>query len=265
MSFTESTETINGCNVRFMRGGPTGNSKGAPLLFLHGASGASRWLPFMEKLSEHHEVIVPEHPGFGASDSPEWLDNISDLAFFYLDLIDHLKIGGIHLVGTSIGGWLAAEVAIRNATKLASLTVVAPAGIRVKDHRKGDVFMWNAEQTARNLFHDQTFAEQMLAVPPSKEGLEVLLKNKLTSAKLAWEPRFYNPDLHKWLHRIPVPTLIIWGRQDKAMPVGYAPAWRDLIPDARLEIIENCGHVPQIEKADRFVELVGGFIQEAVR
>ena len=148
MGFTESTETITGCNIRFMRGG-----KGEPLLFLHGASGASRWLPFMEKLSEKYEVIVPEHPGFGASGDPEWLDNISDLAFFYLDVMDHLGIDRINLVGTSIGGWLAAEVAIRNATRLASLTVVAPAGIRVKGHRKGDVFMWNAEQTARNLFH----------------------------------------------------------------------------------------------------------------
>jgi pimeloyl-ACP methyl ester carboxylesterase len=260
MSFTESTETIAGCKVRIMRKG-----EGAPLLFLHGASGASRWLPFMEKLSETHAVIVPEHPGFGASESPEWLDNISDLAFFYLDVIDHLGLDKVHLVGTSIGGWLAAEIAIRNETRLGSLTVVAPAGIRVKGVRKGDVFMWSPEETARNLFHDQAFAEAMLAVPQTKEGLEVVLKNKLTSAKLAWEPRFLNPDLHKWLHRITVPTLIVWGDDDKAMPVGYAPAWRDLIPNSRLEIIENCGHVPQVEKADRFVELVNGFIGEVTR
>lgn len=260
MSFTESAETITGCKVRFMRKGT-----GAPLLFLHGTSGASRWLPFMEKLSETHEVIVPEHPGFGASDSPEWLDNISDLAFFYLDVFDHLGLEKVNLVGTSIGGWLAAEIAIRNATKLSSLTVVAPAGIRVKGVRKGDVFMWNPEETARNLFYDQAFAEAMLAVPQTREGMEILLKNRLTSAKLAWEPRFLNPNLHKWLHRISAPTLIVWGDDDKAMPVGYAPAWRDLIPNSRLEIIENCGHLPQIEKADHFVELVNGFIGEVTR
>ena len=74
-----------------------------------------------------------------------------------------------------------------------------------------------------------------------------------------------NPDLHKWLHRVSVPTLIVWGDNDKAMPVGYAAAWRDLIPNSRLEIIENCGHLPQIEKADRFVELVNGFIGEVTR
>ncbi len=260
MSFTESTETITGCNVRFMRGG-----KGAPLLFLHGSSGAARWAPFMEKLAENHEVIVPEHPGFGASGSPEWLDGMSDLAFFYLDVIDHLGLDKVNLVGGSIGGWLAAEVAIRNQTKLNSLTVVAPAGIRVKGLRKGDVFMWNAEETARNLFHDQSYADQMLAAPPSKEGLELVLKNKLTTAKLAWEPRFYNPDLHKWLHRITVPTLILWGDSDKVVPAGYGPAWQELVPNSRLEIIEHCGHLPQIEKTDRFVQLVDGFIREATR
>jgi len=261
MSFAESFETITGTKIRIMRKG-----KGSPLLFLHGASGASHWLPFMEKLSETHAVIVPEHPGFGVSDNPEWLDNISDLSFFYLDFLDHLGLDRVNLVGTSIGGWLAAEIAIRNATKLASLTVVAPAGIRVKGVRKGDVFMWNPEETARNLFHDQAFAEAMLAAPPpSKEVMEILLRNKLTFAKLAWEPRFLNPDLHKWLHRIPVPTMIVWGDDDKAMPVGYAPAWRDLIANSRLEIIENCGHAPQIEKADRFVELVNGFIGEVTR
>jgi pimeloyl-ACP methyl ester carboxylesterase len=260
MSFTESTETITGCDVRFMRGG-----KGAPLLFLHGSSGASRWAPFMEKLSESYEVIVPEHPGFGASGSPEWLDGMSDLAFFYLDVIDHLGLDKVNLVGGSIGGWLSAEIAIRNCTKLASLTMVAPAGIRVKGLRKGDVFMWNPEETARNLFHDQSYAEQLLAIPPSKEGLETTLKNKLTTAKLAWEPRFFNPDLHKWLHRISVPTLIVWGDDDKVVPPGYGPAYQELIPNSRLEIIENCGHLPQIEKSDRFVALVGGFIGEVTR
>ncbi|MFB9948540.1 alpha/beta fold hydrolase [Rhizobium puerariae] len=260
MSFTESLETITGCNVRFMRGG-----KGAPLLFLHGSGGAGRWLPFMEKLSESHEVIVPEHPGFGASDSPEWLDGMSDLAFFYLDVLDHLGLDRVNLVGGSIGGWLAAEIAIRDCARLASLTMAGPAGLRVKGLRKGDVFMWNAEETARNLFHDQAYAEQMLAARPSAEELETVLRNRLTTAKLAWEPRFHNPDLHKWLHRIIVPTLILWGDRDKVVPAGYGVAYEDLIPDARLEIIRDCGHLPQIEKVDRFVELVGGFIREVTR
>lgn len=257
MAFQESTETITGCAVRLMRKG-----QGSPLMFLHGSSGAGTWLPFMETLSERHEVFVFEHPGFGGSDMPEWLDNVSDMAYFYLDALDHLDLRDAHLVGASLGGWIAAEIAIRNSARLASLTLTAPAGIHVKGLRKGDVFLWSPEETVRNLFHDNMLADTVLARPVPAEAQLANLKNRLATAKLAWQPRFYNPDLHKWLHRIPVPTLIIWGENDKVIPAGYGPAYRDLIPGARLEIIAGCGHLPQIEKADVFTGLVERFIEE---
>lgn len=260
MAFKETTETIAGCATRLMRAG-----QGAPLLFLHGASGAGTWLPFMSTLAERHEVFVFEHPGFGGSQMPDWLDSISDLAYFYLDVLDHLRLSNVDLVGASLGGWLAAEIAIRNQTKLSSLTLVAPAGIHVKGLRKADVFMWSPEETTRNLFHDQALTETVLARPQTVEQQTAVLKNRLATAKLAWQPRFYNPDLHKWLHRISIPTLIIWGEDDKVMPVGYGSAYRDLIPGARLEIIRDCGHLPQVEKADLFTSLVHGFTTEVAR
>ena len=91
----------------------------------------------------------------------------------------------------------------------------------------------------------------------------VVLKNRLATAKLAWQPRLYNPDLHKWLHRITVPTLILWGADDKVLPAAYGPPYRDLIPGARLEVIAGCGHVPQVEKHDEFIRLVTRFIEGA--
>ncbi len=103
MPSTVTTETIAGCKIRLMRGGT-----GAPLLFLHGAGGAPAWLPFMEALAGRYDVIVPEHPGFGESETPDWLDNVGDLAYFYLDLIDRFRLNGVHLVGGSLGGWIAA-------------------------------------------------------------------------------------------------------------------------------------------------------------
>ena len=106
MAHEETFETVTGCRIRIMRKG-----QGQPLLFLHGASGAANWLPFMDMLAQHYDVIVPEHPGFGGSDTPEWLDNVGDLAHFYRDLIDHLGLSAVHLVGTSLGGWIAAELA----------------------------------------------------------------------------------------------------------------------------------------------------------
>jgi pimeloyl-ACP methyl ester carboxylesterase len=261
MPFRESTETIAGCKTHFMRGG-----SGAPLLFLHGANGAAHWLPFMETLSERYDVIVPEHPGYGTSEMPEWLDNIGDLAFFYLDVIDHFGLDKVNLIGQSIGGWIALELAVRNDTKLRTLIVNAPPGIRIPGLRKADIFLWSPEETVRNLFHDQSFAEKALAAAPTTdEGQMVVLKNRLTTAKLAWQPRFYDPDLEKWLHRIATPTLVTWGEHDKLIQKEYGPALAGMIPGATSETFEDCGHLPYVEKADEFAARVSSFIEESGR
>lgn len=259
MAHQESTETVTGCRIRIMRKG-----KGEPLLFLHGASGAGRWLPFMDMLAERYDVIVPEHPGFGGSDTPDWLDTVGDLAFFYMDLIDHLKLPQVHLVGTSIGGWIAAELATRSCEMIKTLTLVAPAGIHVKGVKKGDMFMWSPEELAQNLFHNQEIARAM-PQPANEAELLVVLKNRLMTAKLGWQPRFYNPHLRKWLHRVDVPTLIVWGDDDKLIPADYGTAYRDLIPGSELEIIPACGHLPHVEHAELFASKVSGFIQGAAR
>jgi pimeloyl-ACP methyl ester carboxylesterase len=251
-------ERVAGCDVSLLRGGA-----GAPLLFLHGARGGGQWLPFMKALSNDFEVFVPEHPGFGKSETPRWLDNIGDLAYFYLDFIEKLGFKRLHLVGTSLGGWLAAEIAIRNQTALATLTLAAAAGLHVNGVPTGDVFMWPVPELVRNLFHDQKYAEWMLLADPSQEEQDLQLKNRLTTAKLGWQPRLHNPDLHKWLHRITVPTLVLWGANDKLIPVKYGEAFRDAIPQARLEIIENCGHLPQVEKMPEFVGRVTQFLHGA--
>jgi len=257
MGHAESIETINGCRTRFMRKG-----SGQPLLFLHGAAGAGAWLPFMEELSNKYDVIVPEHPGFGGSDTPEWLDNIGDLAYFYLDVIDHLGLSGVHLVGTSLGGWVAAELATRDCSKIRTMTLVAPAGVHVKGVVKGDIFMWSPEETQRKLFHNQEIAAA-IPQPADDEQLMVVLKNRLMVAKLGWSPRMHNPDLRKWLHRVSVPTLIIWGDNDQVLPPAYGPAYRDLIPNSELDIIPECGHLPHVEKASEFTAKVTGFIEGA--
>ena len=123
--YSTTAVTVGGCRIRLMRGG-----SGEPLLYLHGASGAN-WLPFLQKLAKNFDVIAPEHPGFGESDSPAWLDNIHDLAYFYLDALDALELSGVHLVGNSLGGWIAAEMAVRSTQRLASLTLAGSAGLYV--------------------------------------------------------------------------------------------------------------------------------------
>lgn len=235
---------VRGVTVRVHRAG-----SGPTVLFLHGAGGVPQWLPFFDALAERCEVWVPEHPGFGGSDDPPWIRSMGDLALFYLDLVEEIGLDGIHLIGNSLGGWLAAEILIRDRARFKSLVQLAPAGIRPKGVPPGDNFIWGPEEAVRNLYHDQSLADRILALTPSDEQLDVMLKQRFTAAKFGWQPRWLNPDLEKWLHRIKLPALVIWGEQDKIMPPAYAPLWRERLPDARLVMIDKCGHLPHVEHA----------------
>jgi pimeloyl-ACP methyl ester carboxylesterase len=254
---TNTKISVRGCNIGLMRGGT-----GRPLLLLHGAGGGSHWLPFMSDLAARHDVIAPEHPGFGGSDTPDWLDNISDLANFYLDFLDQLDLTGVDLVGHSLGGWIAAELAVRNTSRLASLTLVCSAGIHVPGVPQVDTFLSNDETRIRDMFQDQKFADDMIKRASAPELEDVNLRNRTTTARLIWQPRGYDPHLHKWLHRIDVPTLLLWGGNDKLFPKEYATAFQKLIPGSSVTIIPDCGHIPQVERRADFVAALEAFLDE---
>ncbi len=252
-------ETVEGAQINIVRGG-----SGAPLLFLHGANGGGRWLPFMDKLAEKFDVIAPEHPGFGRSDTPDWLDTVKDLGHFYAAFMEKLGLRDVTLVGTSLGGWIAAETTLRDASRLRSLTLAAAAGLRIKGTPKANIFLWPAEELTRNLFHDQSIAERILGMDVSVEDRNAGLKNALMTAKLGWSPRLYDPDLEKWIHRIKTPTQILWGRQDKIIPVAYADHFAEMIPGAKVRVFEDCGHLPHVEKTSDYVSEIIAF-SEGVR
>jgi pimeloyl-ACP methyl ester carboxylesterase len=252
--------TVRGVRVRVHRAG-----EGPVVLFLHGAGGVPQWLPFFDLLAESYQVLVPEHPGFGGSDDPLWIRSVADLAMFYLDLVEEAGLDGIHLIGNSLGGWLAAEILIRDRARFRSLVQLAPAGIRVKGVPAGDNFIWGPEEAVRNLYHDQSYADRILAPTPSEEQLDLMLHNRFTVAKFGWQPRWYDPDLEKWLHRIKLPALVVWGDDDRIMPPAYAALWRERLPDARLVMVENCGHLPHVEQAALVAHEVRTFFEGAVR
>jgi pimeloyl-ACP methyl ester carboxylesterase len=254
MPFTQESVDVRGTKITLKRGG-----SGRKLLYLHGANGAGSVRPFMEMLAQDYEVLVPEHPGFGGSDEPEWLDNIHDLAYFYLDLIEQLDLRDVHLVGSSLGGWLALEIAVRDTSRISSISAVGPLGIYVPGVKRGDMFLWSPEEKVRNLFYDQKIADRMLAQPATPEQVEAEVKNLYTVARLAWEPRMYDPHLAKWLHRIKVPTQVIWGDHDRVLPAAYAEEFRKLIPGASVHIVKQCGHLPHTEKPEEFARLVKDF------
>lgn len=240
---------------------------GRPLLYLHDAHSPIGWHPFMHKLAGQFEIFAPVHLGYGSSDRPDWLVRVDDLAYFYLEVLEQLNIDRAHIVASGLGGWIAMEMAIKSCARIATLTLAAPVGIRVKGVRQSDVFIDPPEQLCYKLFHDRSLADNMAKrwKELAPEELDAVYKARATTARLAWQPYFYNPALRNWLFRVRVPTRIIWGANDAIVPIDYGRNLQGLLPNASLETIDKCGHLPHIEKAAEFARSVSGFIKEAVQ
>jgi pimeloyl-ACP methyl ester carboxylesterase len=237
----ETTIDSGGRTLRAFEAG-----SGETVLFLHGAGGLA-WYPLLEMLSTRRRVLAPEHPGFGRSDLPSWLTCVGDLAYFYLDLMAALDLENVHLVGHSLGGWTAAEIAIRDTRRLKSLSLLAPAGVRAAAEPYGDIFLWTPEEHARNSFFDQSFAEERIRGLAAAD-IDVVLQNHAAAARLAWSPRLHNPQLAHWLHRIDVPTLLVWGEEDRICPFSCRDAFLDNIKGAQLRPLPRAGHALHSER-----------------
>ena len=256
MPHSTETMTIDGAKIRVLRGGPGGAQ---PLVFLHGAGGHTGWMAFLEELSQRFAVYAPEHPGFGQSDDPPWLDGVGDLAYFYLDFLKVLGLERVHLVGTSLGGWIAAEMAVRDTARLASLTLVGAVGITAQGETIPDIFRMPVEENLRRFYADQERAARRVG-DVAKADMRLVAKNQATVTRLAYWPRFYNPDLGKWLHRVDVPTLLIWGAEDGLVPPKFGEAYRSLIPGAKLTVLPAAGHAPFDEQREAFLAAFSEFI-----
>ena len=255
-SNTHNTCRVGNVNLNLHRAG-----QGAPILFLHGAGGISEWTSFFKNLSQTHDVWAPDHPGFGLSDDPSFINNMSDLVIFYLDFLDtHAPKGGFHLVGHSMGGWLAAEIAAQNAQHVNSLTLISSAGLQLEGVPMGDIFIWSAEESVKKLIFDPIIQEKRLNYQPTPEEAEIIAKNKFTFAKLARQPRLFNPELKNRLNRIKVPAQIIWGEHDGLIPKEYAKLWSKALNTDTCTVLSQCSHSPANEKPLETAHLIKVFI-----
>ena len=251
---------VRGCKLRLQRAG-----RGEPLLFLHGAQGLNGWEPSLEVLSKSLDVIAPDHPGFGRSDNSELIDDASDLAFFYLDLLDALELDSVHVVGQCIGGWVGLEMAIRTTDRLKSLVLVSSAGIRVKGVPRADMFLCSEDELLKLLFAGKGAAEWLQAWRATPDLEDIYDRNRAAAAKYSWSPRLFNPKLERWLHRIDIPTHIVWGNEDRVIPPAYAAVLKELIAGATATMLPNCAHLPHIEQPQTLANEVSQFIRRAVR
>jgi pimeloyl-ACP methyl ester carboxylesterase len=252
----ESVIEVAGTKLRQREAGA-----GAPVLFLHGAAGAG-WDPLLAELSARYRVLAPEHPGFGRAAVPDWMMGVGDVAFFYLDLLQALDLRDAHLVGHGLGGWIAAEIAIRSTERLASLALLAPAGVESAQAPFDDIFAWTTEEFARRHFHDQKLAREWQETQ-AKLDIDVVLQNRTALARLAWNPRMHNPQLPYWLHRIDVPTLLLWGEDDQVVPFACHEPFRRGIPQAELVALPRSGHALPIERAREVAARLAAFFQGA--
>ena len=172
--------TIRNSHFHFTRSG-----EGPVVMFLHGAgaAGPDPFEPMLDKLNPDFQVIVPEHPGYGYSDKPDWIKSISDVAYFYMDFIEHLGLSNIHMMGNSMGGWISCEIAIRNTQRLKSLTLIGSVGINV-DGVPPPVYLFDKtpEETMRLALTDEKIIEDLLSRQPSAEQTKLNARN-LASAE----------------------------------------------------------------------------------
>jgi pimeloyl-ACP methyl ester carboxylesterase len=231
------------------------------LLVLHGNGGSPRFLPAMRALSEKFDVIIPEAPGFGGSEAPPWLETVSDLANFYLDFLEKFDLHDVHLVGLTLGGWIAADIAVRDASRLASLTLMDAPGIAVPGIEHRDAI--DAVQTVRDTYFDPKLADDALARAFNPANDAIRRANESIVEKIAGRYRNHDPLLQRWLHRIRFPTLILWGENDRILPLAYGEAWHKAIAGSRLVALPRCGHLPIQERPEAFAATVAEFCAES--
>lgn len=233
---------------------------GQPLLLLHGGGGPIAAMPFADKLAEKFEVIAPTHPGFGGSKIPDHFNRIDDLVFLYLDLLDELDLQDVVLMGFSMGGWTAVELAVANSTRISKMVLVDPVGVKVggrEDRDIADVFALPGEKLAELMFHDVSLAPRPADMP--EDQLQMMAANRIALGVYTWDPYMHNPKLPHRLHRIKMPVHFIWGESDGIVTVDYGRKYAKLIDGATMTVIEKAGHSPQAEQPDAFVEAVFEF------
>jgi pimeloyl-ACP methyl ester carboxylesterase len=253
-TFTERRIDVNGVEVAVLEAG-----EGDALVFFH-AEGTVTGFQSLLPLARRFRLIVPHHPGFGASADDPTLTRIEDLARHYHDVFDLLEIRDLSLVGHSLGGYLAATFAIDSSERVRRLVLAAPIGLRVPEHPTTDIFAMPGRQVLAQLSADPSVFDGKVPDPRTPEYLAESYREATSAARILWE-RPYDPRLPRWLHRLTMPTLLLWGDADRMVPVEQLDVWADLVPGAERRVLGGVGHLLFDESADA-VAAVAEFVGE---
>ena len=238
---------------------------GKPFVFLHGSEHFAQNYAFLRQAALQWRVLAPRHPGFGASPLPAWMRSVDDLAYFYLDCLEALDLREILLVGCSFGGWIASEIAIRSAERLAGLVLIDTVGCKFdgpQTREIADVYALSEQEVLRRTYANPEEWAPNYAELPEAEVAEIV-HDRVTLTRFGWRPYMHNPNLSRWLHRISVPTTVIWGERDGIVTPDYGRNIAKSIPDARFVSVPDAGHHPQVEKPQEIMRQIRAFSEES--
>ncbi len=238
---------------------------GPSLLFLHPGSGLRDHDEFLRRLAEHFRVTAAAHPGFDGSDNQASFARVTDIAFFYLDLVDALELGNPMVVGASLGAWIAAELAVSSRHTCAGLALIGPLGAKFGSEREReitDLFSHPIYEQETLLFSDPRLARRSYTDADQQE-LVRMARNFETFARLGWSPTLFNPQLRSRLARLKIPGLVMRGEDDRVVSTDYARKFAAAITGAAFEIIPQSGHYAHIESPEYVCAQITKFAKRA--
>lgn len=249
---------VTGIDTELWEGG-----SGRPLLLLHPGDGFDAEAPYVAELARRYRVIAPSCPGFGRSERPAQFKSVDDLSYFYLDLLQALDLEDPVVVGFSFGGWLAAEIAVKDTSRIRALCLVDTVGAKFSGPMTRDItdlFSLPLYQHPQWIYHDEKLRHPNLKELPDEKAV-LLARNHESFGLFGWSPTLHSRHLHHRLHRLgAVPVQLVWGAHDRIVSVDYGRQWQQAIPGARMTVIEDAGHYPQVEQPGRFVDALVDFV-----
>ncbi len=234
---------------------------GHPFLLLHGGAGSQSVTGLAQQLatSDHAHTYVPTHPGFGGTTRPDWLNSVRILAETYVALIEQLDLRDVTVIGSSIGGWIAAEMALQGSSRIRSFILIDAAGITVEGQPVVDIFPLTMDELAKLSYHNPAaFRIDLAAMPDTQK--RIMAANRQALAVYGGQPSMTDPTLRKRLGAITTPPLVLWGDSDGIVPPDYGRAYAAAIPTATFQLLSNAGHLPQIETPDQVLTAIRNFV-----
>jgi pimeloyl-ACP methyl ester carboxylesterase len=254
-TWTTETLRLGDTPIRVRRGG-----SGPPLMILNHEIGTPEHLPFHDELARQFTVIRPTHPGYDGSERPDWMRNVRDLAVLYQWLISDQGLDGVALVGLGFGGWVAAEMATMSPRAFRRLVLVGAMGIKPRDGDILDQALVSYFDYVKAGFADPKMLDAVYGTEVPTDMLEIWDLNREMTFRIAWKPFLYNPSLPQLLGGVRAPALVVWGDQDRIVPLECGERYAKGLRDARLAKIDGAGHFVEMEKPMELARTIAQFV-----